>query len=363
VRPCRPTPDRSYTPLSENGVTRLFLPVLPVLLALTVTCAPAQAPVLTVQQSGTTALLQAVSVSSREPGVVWISGHRGSVTRTIDGGATWSTMVVPGQDSMQFRDVHGIDAQRAWLMAAGNGAASRILQTTDGGGTWTPRFVNADSAAFYDCMAFWDDRHAFAISDSKNGRMPLLRTDDGENWALSAIDALPGEGGFAASGTCALTNAAGDAWIGTGSAATPRVLHSTDRGRRWSAAVVPIVSGEGAGITGLAFRDRRHGIAVGGTISGKAAGARVARTSDGGATWVVAGEPPTAGPLYGVAAGVAAGRPVLIAVGPGGAVWSGDDGATWTLLDASPYWSVGFGAGATAWLAGPRGRIARVDFR
>ncbi len=336
---------------------------LAALLAVAGRAAAAQAPVLTVQQSGTTSLLQAVSVATGAPGVVWVSGHRGTVTRTTDGGATWTAMVVPGLDSMQFRDIHALDASRAWIMAAGNGPASRILQTIDGGATWTPQFVNADTAAFYDCMAFWDERRGFAISDSKNGRMPILETGNGATWRVRTVDVLPGEGGFAASGTCAVANAAGDAWIGTGSAATPRVLHSTDRGRRWSATTVPLVAGAGAGVTGLAFRDRVHGVAVGGVISGTATGARVARTNDGGATWTTAGEPPTSGALYGVAYGVAGGRPVWIAVGPGGAVWSGDEGATWTLLDAAPYWSVDFGGGSVAWLAGPRGRIVRVEFR
>ncbi len=323
----------------------------------------AQTPRLTVQQSGTSALFQAVSVSARNPDIVWISGHAGTWARSLDGGTTWQSHVMPGRDSLQFRDLHAIDANRAWLMAAGNGEKSGIFQTRDGGTSWSPVFVNRDTAAFFDCMAFWDDSHGFAFSDAVNARIPIVRTDNGSDWTLSTLPGLAGEGGFAASGTCAQTSTAGDAWIGSGSGEYPRVLHSPDRGRTWTEARVPLVGGSGAGVTGVAFRDRTHGIAVGGVIAGKGTGPRAARTSDGGATWTVIPDPVITGAIYGVAYAPVGGKWVAVAVGPGGASWSADDGATWASLDTASYWSVGFGANGTGWLVGPRGRVVRVDWR
>jgi photosystem II stability/assembly factor-like uncharacterized protein len=333
------------------------------LLCLCVGVMPAQAPVITVQQSGVTSLFQAVSVSAANPDVAWISGHRGTYAVTTDGGATWTARVVPGRDSAEFRDVHAIDARRAWLLSSGSGAKSGIFQTTDGGAKWTQVFANRDTAAFYDCMAFFDERRAFAFSDAVNGRMPIVRTGNGTNWSVGAIVTQEGEGGFAASGSCAQATALGDAWIGTGAAAKPRVLRSTDGARSWSAVDVPIVSGAGAGITALAFRDRIRGVAVGGAIGGTATGPRVARTTDGGETWMVVNDPPIVGALYGAAYAVRGSRAVLVAVGPGGAAWSADDGDTWAMLDSSPYWSVGFGWGGTGWMVGPKGRVVRIDWR
>src|SRR5688500_6206755 len=72
-------------------------------------------PILTSQQSGTTALLQAISPV--DPRVVWASGHRGTWVRTVDGGATWESGQVPGGDTLQFRDVHAVSAGVAYLMA------------------------------------------------------------------------------------------------------------------------------------------------------------------------------------------------------------------------------------------------------
>jgi photosystem II stability/assembly factor-like uncharacterized protein len=324
---------------------------------------PAQAPVITVQQSNATTLFQAVSVSAANPDVAWISGHRGTYALTTNGGSTWTSHTVPGRDSAEFRDVHAIDARRAWLLSSGSGAKSGIVQTTDGGAKWTQVFANRDTAAFYDCMAFFDERRAFAFSDAVNGRMPIVRTGNGTNWSVGSIPSQDGEGGFAASGSCAQATALGEAWIGTGAAAKPRVLHSTDGARSWSAVEVPLVGGAGAGITALAFRDRKRGVAVGGAIGGTATGPRVARTSDGGETWTVVSEPPIVGALYGAAYAVRGGRALLVAVGPGGAAWSTDDGDTWAMLDAAPYWSVGFGLGGTGWIVGPKGRVLRLDWR
>jgi len=323
----------------------------------------AQAPVIIVQQSNVTSLLQAVSISASNPDVAWISGHRGTYAVTTDGGNTWAARVVPGKDSAEFRDVHAIDARRAWLMSSGTGAKSGIFRTTDGGAKWEQVFANRDTAAFYDCMAFFDERRAFAFSDAVNGRMPIVRTGNGTQWSVGAIPSQDGEGGFAASGSCAQATTLGEAWIGTGAAARPRVLHSTDAAQSWSAADVPLVGGSGAGITALAFRDRRRGVAVGGAISGTATGPRAARTTDGGATWTVIADPPIVGALYGAAYAVRGDRAMLVAVGPGGAAWSTDDGDTWAMLDTAPYWSVGFGWTGTGWMVGPKGRVVRIDWR
>ncbi len=70
-------------------------------------------PTLTPQQSGTTQLLIAVSpVNSR---VVWAAGTGGTYVVTTDGGSTWKSGVVPGAESLQFRDVQWLSEQVAYL--------------------------------------------------------------------------------------------------------------------------------------------------------------------------------------------------------------------------------------------------------
>ena len=322
-------------------------------------------PVLTAQPSGTTALLQAISpVSAR---VVWVSGHQGTYARTVDGGATWSAGRVPGADTLQFRDVHAVGADTAFLMSAGNGELSRIYRTTDAGRSWTLQHLNTDPDAFFDCMAFWDARRGIVFSDAVRGSHVILRTaNGGATWervaAASLPSALPGEGSFAASGSCVAVAGRGHGWVGTGNAPTARMLRTTDGGASWSVTDLPVARGEAAGIASVVFRDTLHGTALGGEI-GKpnARGDYVALTSDGGRTWTLGGRPTFAGAVYGAAfvPGVAA--PAVVAVGPGGADLSLDQGRTWTRLDTLAYWSVGFATARDGWAVGPRGRIVKLE--
>ncbi len=325
---------------------------------------PLDVPVLTPQQSGTSALLQAVSAVNDR--VVWVSGHSGTWAKTIDGGSTWVTGRVPGADTLQFRDVHAFGADTAFLMSAGSGELSRIFRTIDGGRTWTQQHLNREPEAFFDCMTFWDARTGVVFSDAVAGHHFMLRTvDGGEHWERIATERLPaaaaGEGGFAASGTCITSVGKGTALAGTGNAPQAHVLKTTDMGLSWTARTVPVVSGEAAGIASVAFRDALHGVALGGEI-GKAAarGDYVAVTTDGGETWTPGGRFTFAGPAYGGAYATGVARPPLVAVGPGGADISRDDGRSWSRLDTLAYWSIGFASPRAGWAVGPRGRIVRI---
>ena len=166
------------------------------------------------QESHTTALLIAVAAVSDS--VAWASGAGGTWVRTLDGGATWQSGRVLGADSLQFRDVYALDANRAWLLSIGNGAQSRIYHTADGGANWELQFKNADSSAFFDCMDFWDARRGLVVGDEVRGRATLLTTSDGgAHWTRRADADAPanakGEGSFAASGTCLVTRPGGHA--------------------------------------------------------------------------------------------------------------------------------------------------------
>ena len=183
-------------------------------------CAPEEptlTPTVTQLTSGTTALLQAVSVVNAD--TVWVSGHAGTYVRTTDGGTTWTAGVVPGADTLQFRDVHAINGSTAYLLAAGPGDMSRIYKTSDAGSSWELQFVNDQPDAFFDCLDFWDADHGVAFSDAIGGEFVILETNDGgAAWGrrpnASVPDAQEGEGSFAASGTC--LSVAGDRHGGIG---------------------------------------------------------------------------------------------------------------------------------------------------
>ncbi|MGB8129781.1 MAG: YCF48-related protein [Candidatus Angelobacter sp.] len=132
------------------------------------------------QNSRTDVPLRGISAVSEK--VAWASGTRGTVLRTIDGGVTWETLTIAGADSLDFRDIQAFDQNTAFVLSIGNGDLSRIYKTSDGGKIWQRQFTNSDPKAFYDCFAFWDSTHGIAVSDSVDGKFPLIATSDGMTW-------------------------------------------------------------------------------------------------------------------------------------------------------------------------------------
>ncbi|MEV6117057.1 oxidoreductase [Streptomyces sp. NPDC052109] len=296
----------------------------------------------------------------------WLAGTAGTVLRTTDGGASWRNVSPPGAGDLQFRDVEAFDARHAVVLAIGEGESSRVYRTDDGGATWTESFRNADPQAFYDCMAFFDRRHGLAMSDPVDGRFRILSTSDGgRSWRVLPSAGMPaaldGEAGFAASGQCLVTSGPMDVWLASGGGAHARVLHSGDRGLTWTAADTPVPAGDPAkGVFALAFRDRTHGLAVGGDYRPDRASPQAAAvTSDGGRTWTPAATPP---PAYrSGAAWLPHSRTAALAVGPTGTDLTTDAGRTWRTIDTGSYDTVDCTPDLSCWAAGEQGRVARLE--
>ncbi|MFD7970521.1 WD40/YVTN/BNR-like repeat-containing protein [Streptomyces clavifer] len=313
--------------------------------------------------TGADARFRGLAAVSRD--AAWVAGSGGTVLRTADGGRHWRDVSPAGARELEFRDIEAFDQRRAVALAIGEGEASRVLRTEDGGRTWTESFRNTDARAFYDCLTFFDHRHGLAMSDPVDGRFRILSTSDGgRNWRVLPTAGMPaaqpGEAGFAASGQCLVSAGGKDVWLATGGAATARVLHSRDRGLHWTEAASGIPAGDPArGVFGLAFRDRAHGIAVGGDYrAGQASPDAAAVTGDGGARWHRSTTPP---PAY--RSGVAwlpRSRSSALAVGPTGTDLTRDGGRTWSTVDTGSYDTVDCTPDGGCWAAGERGRAARL---
>jgi photosystem II stability/assembly factor-like uncharacterized protein len=338
-------------------------------------------PKLTPQNSGTNQLLIAVSpVNSR---VVWAAGTGGTYVVTTDGGATWKAAVVPGAESLQFRDVQAFSEKVAYLLSIGNNTTDfKIYKTTDGGATWTIEFTNETVNAFYDCFAFWTPRRGLAHSDSVSGVFPELRTTNGTTWESIAGNmppALPGEASFSASGTCITTQGGRNAWVATGGSDIARILATRDGGDTWNAYDTPLVSSPSAGAISVAFRNPWNGIVGGGDL-GSNSSADAATSDDGGMTWTLTTKPPVQGSIFCLSyvqgtGGEATGddqqfdRTVVITAetapdfDSGSAAWTPNEGKTWFALpQVSGYWAVAFATPKAGWFVGNNGQILKISF-
>jgi photosystem II stability/assembly factor-like uncharacterized protein len=292
----------------------------------------------------------------------WVGGSDGEVLRTTDGGRTWKDVSPPDSVGLLFRDVEAESAERASVLAIGNGSASRIYRTTDGGQRWQHAFVNDDPDAFYDCMDFYaGGKRGLALSDPVGGKFRIAATfDSGRSWHVLPNGGMPsavaGEFAFAASGTCLVTSGR-DAWFASGGGAA-RVFHSRDGGFTWDVTAAPIPAAENGGVFSLAFRNPREGVMVGGDFLAPANGADASGfTRDGGATWRPGGD------LSGYRSGVdwvSGAHATLIAVGPTGSDVTYDGARHWTAFDGAPYDAVDCVPG-TCWASGPDGAVAVLD--
>lgn len=339
------------------------------------------APTLTAQHSGTTQLLIAVSPVSAK--VVWAAGAGGTYVVTTDGGAHWKSGVVPGAESLQFRDVQGVSDRVAYLLSIGNNTGDfRIYKTVDGGAHWTIQFTNKTVNAFYDCFAFWTPERGLAHSDSVNGVFPELRTENGTTWhsiAKNMPPALAGEASFSSSGTCITTEGWQNAWIATGGSTKARILATRDGGDTWDAYDTPLTSNANAGGFSVAFRDAWHGIVGGGDLTSNTS-AQAATSDNGGRTWTLTKKPPIPGAIFclAYARGLEQGNPwsrqerdrtVVITTETqpnftsGAAAWTPDEGQTWhTLANVSGYWAVAFANPEAGWFVGNNGQILKISF-
>jgi photosystem II stability/assembly factor-like uncharacterized protein len=319
-----------------------------------------------IQAINTVANLRGLSVVGE---TVWASGSSGTFIKTIDGGRSWQVGQVAGAEKLDFRDVEAFSSKVAYLLSIGNGEASRIYKTTDGGDTWQLQFQNTEQDAFFDALAFWDERHGLALSDPVRGHFYLVGTSDGgAHWTPLPAEGMPaainGEGGFAASGTCLIARGKSDAWLVSGGSAA-RVFHTNDRGQKWTVVDSPLLRGPAsAGVFSIAFSSDANGVIVGGDYQKPEGTERIAaRTGDAGKSWQLLLTKAPSGFRSGAAFTKLGSTSMGLTVGTSGTDLSHDGGLTWQSLDREDFNSVAFNQRGVAWAVGPKGRIGRMDLR
>lgn len=303
--------------------------------------------------------------------VGWASGSGGTFLRMTDG-AHWVADTVAGYAHLDFRDVHGFDANTALLMAAGE--EGRILRTEDGGVSWTEVYTRLDSGIFLDGMDFYG-MTGYCYGDPIDGKFVVIRSkDSGKTWTEvppdQLPDALPHEAGFAASGTGIIVNQNG-VWFGTGGDSVTRIFSLFYKdGFNWSTHDTRIRSGDGCGIFSMTFRTPTNMMVVGGSYADSTNADGNFETLDYSnfdsfekmhvifSTRIVTLNPPRG---YRSCIAKSQKSNLLVACGRTGIDYSLDDGVNWLPLSDDGYFTCAL-AQNSGWLMGRGGKMAKVSW-
>jgi len=182
--------------------------------------------------------------------VVWVSGSKGWIGRSTDGGDHWKFFRIGKDSTADYRTLFAQDSMHA--LVGNTGSPALIHRTDDGGASWSVVYSNNHPDAFLDGAGFWDDSRGIIYGDPIDGKLLLIGTSDGgRSWTPYPDDSRPevikGEASFAASQTNIRCNGKGDVWIATGGSRAS-LFHSADQGRNWTRTDTPMASGKpGAG--------------------------------------------------------------------------------------------------------------------
>lgn len=302
-------------------------------------------------------------LSAPAPGILWTSGSAGTVGRSTDGGMHWTWMNVPGFSNRDFRDIEAFDSNTALIMAIDTPAV--ILRTSDGGAHWLTVFRDETPGMFLDAMNFKDRDYGFVVGDPvgppSQARFFLAYTlDTGRHWNPVPLTDRPladsGEGCFASSGSNISLQRDGDVSYPTFVSGGP-VSRIFENG---APEILPV--GQGATSTGANSLDidGDNWMIVGGDFAHDTVSAgNCVYSTDAGQHWLIPHTPP-----HGYRSCVLhlSGN-TWICCGTSGIDISRDGGDHWTLISRESFHVAAYpGSGRSVFLAGAKGRIAKLDF-
>ncbi|NCI46494.1 WD40/YVTN/BNR-like repeat-containing protein [Sediminibacterium soli] len=308
-------------------------------------------------QSGKPVSFRGLSVVSDK--IIWASGSSGTVVRSVDGGANWEWITVPGYEKRDFRDIEAFDADTAVIMGIAEPAV--ILKTVDGGKNWEKVFEDHAKGVFLDAMAFTPGSGlGIAIGDPLEGTntpYQVITHDNGSTWkkvSMGKTTLQEGEAFFASSGSNLVM--IGNHPIIVSGGRSSRILFAD-----WSP--LPIVQGgESTGANSVAVYRARYGIVVGGDFAKDTISTDNCVLFDIGDHAKLTIRKPKSDPHGYRSSVVYLSRKKLLTCGTSGVDLSGDGGDSWTLLSKEGFHVCQKAKkGKAVFLAGGNGKIARLE--
>jgi len=293
--------------------------------------------------------------------LVWVSGSNGTVGRTMDGGVTWTWFQVKGFEKNDFRDIEGFDEKTAVIMSVGEPAF--ILKTFNGGTSWKVVYEDSTKGMFLDAMEFWDNGNGIVVGDPIENKIYVARTSDyGITWKKYDSKTLPkteeGEAMFASSGTNIRKLTSQEAMVVTGGKKSRLLIHE-----RWIE--LPIVQGStttganSVAVWNVPPRKARIVVVGGDFQKDTAVAGNCIYSTNMGKHWKVPEIPPHG---YRSCVEFIASKQ-LIACGTSGVDISNDGGRKWKLISKESFHVCQRSkTGTVVYLAGSKGRIAKLEF-
>lgn len=317
------------------------------------------------------ASFRGISVVNDE--IVWVSGSKGTVGITTDGGKYWKWKQVKGHEKRDFRDIAAMDSLTAVIMAVGEPAI--LLRTTDGGENWLQVFRDERAGMFLDAMYFRNPQEGMVIGDPLALSPFMATTNDGgiswQPYQLKQDSGSPilldsGEAFFAASGSNLYLMNTGNirnGWMVTGGNRS-RLVHTDGQIIR-NLPFSP--GGSSRGANSISMKNALQGIIVGGDFSNDTSSANNCLLLDLSVSGLKAEQFFTRpdSPPGGYRSCVQyLFRKTWITCGTSGIDISTDDGWNWRLISGDSYHTLGYAKkGKYVYLAGGGGRIGRIRVR
>jgi len=298
--------------------------------------------------SGKAVSYRGISVVNEQ--VIWISGSKGTIIKSTDGGSTLRQMKVAGYEQRDFRDIHAFDSVTAVIMAVAEPAV--ILKTTDGGSSWQPVLSDSTPGMFLDAMDFNGTR-GIVVGDPIKQRFYMATTNDGgSSWqpldTLFRPKALSGEACFASSGTNIVYVNDKRFFLVTGGLSS-RLITSADYAKP-----LPLQQGkESTGANSVAVFKQQMAI-VGGDFANRS---RTDSTHTLAGNWQVGNQLPYMSCVQWV------NENTLVACGLNGVYSSSNGGVHWEQISTTGFHTLAVTTAkkyATIYLAGGNGKVGKL---
>jgi hypothetical protein len=299
-----------------------------------------------------------MSVTGRNS--AWISGSKGMVLRTGNGGKNWDSMSPKSFSSKDFRDIHAFSRNHAIILSSGDSGV--VLETFNAGKTWNIIYQDFRKGTFLDALDVRGNK-IILVGDGIPAEPMYLRirkkkADSFERKILfSKYSARDYHQGIQPDSASSYFAASGSniQWLGKNSMAFIPIMDEKSMffsGNLQYANIkkrMPFQKQKAGGAYGF-HMSGKNGVAVGGSFYKPNENDSVAcYTLDGGRNWTPCQTMPS-----GYRSGVCSNKSgkIWICTGPNGTDYSLDGGNNWKKLDTLTGFNVCTIRGNHLWLAG-----------